>query len=923
MYKEMFCLLAVVTVLAFGGVTHAAGWDVAISGANPLHWYRFNEGGDDCLDSGRAGLDGTYSGVSLGEDGVIDAAAGFVRSDNDVVNFAGATDMSGPWTVEYVVKTTKAAATQEAQALHDGGATSVRLAGWTSLAEAGFTQYGVADYQFTPAAGLTLEDLVVQPDVWMHLVWRNDGSGMQLFFNGELMGTSTNTIDLPRLRIGTHGGSDGFEGVLDEAVVFDRALSDLEIQDHYAAMAGAPPRAKAASPSPADGAMLEAMWASISWSPGGFAVSHDLYIGDNLDDVNNGAEGAFAGNYATTDLIIGFAGYPVPGGLVPGTTYYWRIDEVNPDDPNSPWKGDVWSFWIPPRTAYSPAPADGARFVTEDVTLVWTGGFDAKLHTVYFGDNFDDVSNATGGLPQSAATFTPPGPLAKDTVYYWRVDEFDALATHKGDVWSFRTLPDIPIADPVLVGWWKLDEGQGSTALDWSGQNSHGTLSGNPEWVIGQDGGALKLDGNSWVDCGTPDILQVGQEITIACWINPTALGGERSFVGLNGAYSFKASGDHLRFTTPGILDHDADVAVISTGTWQHVADTFQPDQTVVFYINGVEAHRMTGSAANVGSGPFRIGTNQWNERFTGMIDDLRVYDKVATAEEITLAMRGDPLVAWDASPANGSNPDIDSALPLGWQPGDNASQHDVYFGTDVDAVTDADASDATGVYRGRQNATSFNPAEGVEWGGGPYYWRVDEVSNDGTIIKGRIWSFTVADFLLVDDFESYNDIEEGLPGSNLVYMTWADGFGIPTNGSTMGYAVAFQPTMETAIVHGGRQSAPMAYYNIGAAFSEVTRTLPAQDWTAHGVQELSLWFYGAATNTPGQLYVKVNGVKANCTGDSGDLSVPQWRECVVDLAAVGTNLQSVTSLSIGVDGIGATGMLLLDDIRLYQARGQ
>ena len=70
--------------------------------------------------------------------------------------------------------------------------------------------------------------------------------------------------------------------------------------------------------------------------------------------------------------------------------------------------------------------------------LSWTAGFGAKLHTVYFGDNFDTVSNAAGGLPQGIATYTPSGlKLAK--TYYWRVDEFDGTATHKGDVWSFTT----------------------------------------------------------------------------------------------------------------------------------------------------------------------------------------------------------------------------------------------------------------------------------------------------------------------------------------------------------------------------------------------------------------------------------------------------------------------------------------------------
>ena len=73
-----------------------------------------------------------------------------------------------------------------------------------------------------------------------------------------------------------------------------------------------------------------------------------------------------------------------------------------------------------------------------DAALSLTAGFGAKLHTVYFGDNFDEVSNAAGGLPQGALTYTP-GTLKMAKTYYWRVDEFDVVETHKGDVWSFTT----------------------------------------------------------------------------------------------------------------------------------------------------------------------------------------------------------------------------------------------------------------------------------------------------------------------------------------------------------------------------------------------------------------------------------------------------------------------------------------------------
>ncbi len=200
------------------------------------------------------------------------------------------------------------------------------------------------------------------------------------------------------------------------------------------------PRAR--RPNPQDGALLEQTWATLSWTPGPFAVSHDAYIGDNFNDVDNGTGGTFVGNQTATMLVVGFPGYPIPDGLVPGTTYYWRIDEVNTAEPNSPWKGDIWSFSIEPYTAYNPDPADGAEFVVPDnVTLTWTPGFGAKLHHVYLGTNMADVeagAPATYKGPMGVARYVA-GKLDAEKVYYWRVDEFDGAATHPGNIWAFTT----------------------------------------------------------------------------------------------------------------------------------------------------------------------------------------------------------------------------------------------------------------------------------------------------------------------------------------------------------------------------------------------------------------------------------------------------------------------------------------------------
>jgi hypothetical protein len=277
---------------------------------------------------------------------------------------------------------------------------------------------------------------------WVHVAaTRNEKDGqISIFINGqpENRVNHSNNGPLNALNTIAIGGnvldSRYYTGLIDDVRIYDNVLSLAEI---LGAMEGKP-WPYALSPNPADGSLYADTWATISWTAGAYAVSHDVYIGDNFEDVNNGTGDTFRGNQTLPYYVIGFPGYAYPDGLVPGTTYYWRIDEVNEAEPNSPWKGDVWSFSIPPKTAYNPVPADEAEFVPTDAALTWTPGFGAKLHYIVFGDDFDQVSNAGMGAISGTATYKP-GKLELAKTYYWRVDESDGPNIYKGDVWSFTT----------------------------------------------------------------------------------------------------------------------------------------------------------------------------------------------------------------------------------------------------------------------------------------------------------------------------------------------------------------------------------------------------------------------------------------------------------------------------------------------------
>jgi len=278
---------------------------------------------------------------------------------------------------------------------------------------------------------------------WVHVAATRSAQQQEIgiYIDGQHENTiaHTNTGPLNALDTIAIGGnvldSRYYTGLVDDVQLYDNVLLQAEI---LSAMQGEP-WPYAYGPNPAEGALHADTWVTLSWMPGQLAVSHDVYLGDDFDAVNDGTGDTFRGNQGSTFFVAGFPGFTYPEGLAPGTTYYWRIDEVNEANPDSPWKGEVWSFSIPPKTGYNPDPADGTEVADPNaVTLSWTAGFGAILHTVYFGDDFDEVDSATAGAPAGTTTYSP-GPLEREKVYYWRVDEFDAIATHKGDVWTFTT----------------------------------------------------------------------------------------------------------------------------------------------------------------------------------------------------------------------------------------------------------------------------------------------------------------------------------------------------------------------------------------------------------------------------------------------------------------------------------------------------
>jgi hypothetical protein len=608
--------------------------------------------------------------------------------------------------------------------------------------------------------------------------------------------------------------------------------------------------------------------------------------------------------------------------------------------------GDLWSFYVLPETAGNPNPVDGARNNLTDIDLSWRAGANGDFHHVYFGTDADAVENADKNSPEylgrtiGTTTTLDPGELQRGMTYYWRVDEAKATGTEwKGTLWQFSTLPVLPILDPDLLGWWKLDEGSGNAAIDWSGQENHGE-------ILYLDGG-LGEDGGVWVDdpdkgmvltfngdnqtgavvkAGKIPALGANDDFTWSFWARQQGDGtgefetilGNRD-VGVNHPRFIMFTPTKFEYfvnTGEYTIDHanvneGLDYPDLEDGIWTHHA-IVKDGTDLTYYRNGIETTK-SKTTVEQGENAFYMGGDLADGRWSGSMFNVRIYQRALSEEELEIAMRRDPAVAWDPQPAHGRVGDIVEITRLIWNPGVDALEHDVYFGTDAQAVAKATPED-NAHYRGRQTGTEYTPSD-LQMGQ-TYYWRVDEINSDQHVSEGAVWSFTLVDFLIVDDMEFYSNEDD-----SRIFDAWVDGYENPTgNGALVGADPATNDySPERTIVHSGKQSLPIHYSNNSAAVSEATRTFAdAQDWTAHEVKSLSLMFYGSA-EPPGALYVVINNTKLSYPGDVADAARMQWIPFTIDLSTVaGANLQNVTKLTIGIEGPGASGVLYIDDIRLY-----
>ncbi|HUV67577.1 MAG TPA: discoidin domain-containing protein, partial [Sedimentisphaerales bacterium] len=381
-----------------------------------------------------------------------------------------------------------------------------------------------------------------------------------------------------------------------------------------------------------------------------------------------------------------------------------------------------------PSKARDPQPEADETDVPRDLVLGWTPGIYANTHDVYLGTAFDDVNDASRKDPRGvlvrqghSETTYDPGRLEFGTTYDWRIDEVNAppdSTIYKGNVWSFTVEP---VAYPISASHITATASSSNSATEGPVNTINGSgldaedlhsVTNTDMWLSSMTGAQP-----TWVLYEFDRVYKLYQ---IQVWNHNTLI---ETAIGLG----IKEAA--IEYSTDG-------------ATWTPLGTTHE-------FTRGPGA---PGYAANttvdLGGVAARYVKISANSNWGGILSQYGLSE---------VRFFSIPVLAREPDPASGTT-DMAPDVTLNWRAGREATKHNVYLSTDEQAMIDGTAPVVT--VTSPTYATSLDLAS-------TYYWRVDEVNEAETpsTWQGDVWSLSTQEYLVVDDFESYNDIETGKEG--------------------------------------------------------------------------------------------------------------------------------------------------------------
>ena len=197
-------------------------------------------------------------------------------------------------------------------------------------------------------------------------------------------------------------------------------------------------------------------------------------------------------------------------------------------------------------------------------------------------------------------------------------------------------------ADKPLVAHWDFDEGKGDVLHDRSGNENHGKIHG-AKWVKSGKGCALRFDGvDDFVDCGQGPSLSPREALTMSAWVRRDVppRSGEPALItkGGPGGYALTLYTDVRSYTYVSGAFCWTGVAV---GSWNHVVATFDGRHLKTYRDGKLCANRPHRSGIKPNEEHLLLG--KWHDSqacFEGMLDEVKIYNRALSAEEVGAAYR-------------------------------------------------------------------------------------------------------------------------------------------------------------------------------------------------------------------------------------------------------------------------------------------
>jgi hypothetical protein len=589
-------------------------------------------------------------------------------------------------------------------------------------------------------------------NTWTHLAGTYDGTALRLYVNGALVATKAQTGSMTTttgaLRIGGDASNEFFTGLIDEVRVYNRALSQTEIQNDMGTPLASGPSVTSTTPAagatnvattttaqavfnkavvastisftlkdaannPVTGSvaynattntatftssaslansttytatvsgaqdssgntMTPVSWSFTTIAAAGPAITstspaagatnvatnstvqavfNKAVVASTIsftlkDAANNPISGAVAYNASTNTATF------TPSALLATSTTFTATVSGAQDSSGNTMSPVSWSFTTEAAPALtSQTPASGATNVAVSTTVQAVFNKAIQSSTLSFvlknASGTTIASTVAYNASTNTATLTPIAALANSTTYTVTVSGAqDSNGNAMAPVsWSFTTAA--ATTPSGLVAAYSFNEGSGTTVTDLSGNGHTGTIA-NATWTTaGKYGNALSFNGtNAWVTINDAADLHLTTGMTLEAWVNSAATNNWRSAILKEGtgslAYALYAtagsSNPPAGYVRVGGVDQDATgTSVLTTSVWTHLATTYD-GSNLRLYVNGTLLKTTAVSGTIVSStGALRIGGNSiWGEYFSGLIDEVRVYNRALSQTEIQADM--------------------------------------------------------------------------------------------------------------------------------------------------------------------------------------------------------------------------------------------------------------------------------------------